>query len=45
MMTNSVMREKVATSELPGLMVMLGCAISLTLSFSVEFGLLYNQLE
>ena len=35
MMTNSVMREKVATSELPGLMVLLGCAISLTLSLSL----------
>ena len=29
-MTNSFMREKVATSELPGLMVLVGCAISLT---------------
>ena len=38
MMTNSVMREKVATSELPGLMVLLGCTISLSLSLSVEFG-------
>ena len=31
-MTNSVMREKVATSEFPGLMVLVGCAISLSLS-------------